>query len=308
MSWPIIIGRDLLEKFGIKLQFCQGLKSPEFSDDAFIKEICAIDTSDNRESFLLGKELSNSEKADILSIINHNYINFPHHKITPSTHKMKISLSHDTPMPHVDALSRTEAVGALCEVDLDFQLSVAQMRDPNIEALKRRLETEEVSKFTLRDGLNHGITHVLNATASPQANGQVERVNHELTEYLDAKNDYTDRDLGATRSVACANILKSQSINEKYFNDNHKPAPEFQIGDYVVIRHIDHTTGSNKKLAANYRGPYIVYKKLPNDRYVIRDIEGCQITQMPYDGVLEADKLKKWINTDTQGSKCIDEL
>ena len=56
-------------------------------------------------------------------------------------------------MPHVDALSRTEAVGAIGEIDLDFQLQVAQTRDPSIEALKHRLESEEVDGFLLQDGL-----------------------------------------------------------------------------------------------------------------------------------------------------------
>lgn len=63
----------------------------------------------------------------------------------------------------------------------------------------------------------------------------------------------------------------------------------------MVIKNTDTSAGANKTLIQRYRGPYVVHKCLPNDRYVIRDIEGCQITQLPYDGVLEANKLKLWV-------------
>lgn len=56
-------------------------------------------------------------------------------------------------MAHVDALSQTVAVAPISEVDIDFQLHVAQMRDPVIEAMKRKLETEEVSDYKLQDNL-----------------------------------------------------------------------------------------------------------------------------------------------------------
>lgn len=50
--------------------------------------------------------------------------------------------------------------------------------------------------------------------------------------------------------------------------------------------------GTNKKLIAKYRCPFRIHRVLPNDRYVIRDIETCQLTQIPYNAVLEAARLK----------------
>lgn len=44
------------------------------------------------------------------------------------------------------------------------------------------------------------------------------------------------------------------------------------------------------------RGPYRIHRVLPNDGYVIRDIDGCQLTQLPYDGVIEASRIRKWID------------
>ena len=46
-------------------------------------------------------------------------------------------------------------------------------------------------------------------------------------------------------------------------------------------------------------GPYVIHKRLPNDRYVVRDIEGFQQTQISYDRVLESDKLRRWIASGT---------
>lgn len=52
-----------------------------------------------------------------------------------------------------------------------------------------------------------------------------------------------------------------------------------------MIKNIINMPGINKKLFAKYRGPYEVEKVLPNDRYVIKDIEGLQLTRLPYKGV-----------------------
>lgn len=63
-------------------------------------------------------------------------------------------------------------------------------------------------------------------------------------------------------------------------NHNHT-----KKGDYIMIKNVITTPGINKKLFAKYRGPYEVKKVLPNDRYVITDIDGLQLTRLPYKGV-----------------------
>ena len=59
-------------------------------------------------------------------------------------------------------------------------------------------------------------------------------------------------------------------------------------------RYSDTTDSGNKKLNPKFRGPYVIHKVLPHARYVERDVEGCQLTQLPFDGVLEANKLRRW--------------
>lgn len=219
----------------------------------------------------------------------------------------------------------------------------------------RRVISDRGSNFrSLEFGeflLKHNIEHVKVAVKSPQANGQVERVNRvitamlskiteqvshsdwvkmleqaefalnntvhtttkrtasqllfgvdqrgevidELTEFLQEKQTVAyDCDLERIRSEASLAILKSQERNAKYFAEKHKPPKTYNEGDFVVIRHVDTTVGTNKKFDEKYRGPYLVHKVLPHDRYVIRDINNCQITQLPYDGVVEANKIRLW--------------
>jgi len=50
-----------------------------------------------------------------------------------------------------------------------------------------------------------------------------------------------------------------------------------------------------KKLIPKFKGPYTIHKILPNDRYVITDIDGYQVTQIPLNTVISAKDIKPWI-------------
>lgn len=106
--------------------------------------------------------------------------------------------------------------------------------------------------------------------------------------------DYTEnnRNLSASREEAVQKILISQAANEKSFDRTRKKAITYAEGDYVMIANVDTTAGVNKKLIPKYKGPYVIHKSLGSDRYVVRDIPGFQVTQMPYDGVVSADRMK----------------
>lgn len=56
-------------------------------------------------------------------------------------------------MTHVDALSRCIQAAVADVNDIDFQLLIAQSRDPNIVGLRSKLENTEVKDFKLLDGL-----------------------------------------------------------------------------------------------------------------------------------------------------------
>lgn len=97
------------------------------------------------------------------------------------------------------------------------------------------------------------------------------------------------------RESADTAIRLSQQKSLERHSSKVAAAKIFQEGDYVVVRHLDTTVGSNKKLKPKYRGPYVIDKVLPHDRYVIKDIENCLITQIPYTGIIESNRLKHWI-------------
>jgi len=80
---------------------------------------------------------------------------------------------------------------------------------------------------------------------------------------------------------------KVREYNENYINRKRKAAHEFEDGDLVMVKNFDATGG---KLAPAYRGT----RRLKNKRYVVADIEGCQISQRPYQGTWEAAKMKPW--------------
>lgn len=205
--------------------------------------------------------------------------------------------------------------------------------------------TSEAFENFLRE---ESVGHILIATATPRANGQVERfnrviipvlsklaehpakwekvvdavefvlnnsvcratgetpsrllfginqlgpINDELRIHLNSDME-SERDLAALRDNASLRIQKSQRENERLYNQKHKAATNYQVGDYVMILNRDVTPGVNKKLIPKFKGPYIVSKVLDRDRYVISDIEGFQLTRIPYTGIVGPDQMKHWI-------------
>ncbi|CAI6370521.1 unnamed protein product [Macrosiphum euphorbiae] len=190
---------------------------------------------------------------------------------------------------------------------------------------------------------------VLVATATPRANGQVERVNRCITAMLAKKTvdlnrwdrvlhevEYAlnnmlcastgeapskllfgvyqhgtvegefrrllvevekDRNLEEIRKEAKDKIVKNQSYNKKYYDEKHKKPTLYKKGDFVVIKNTDVSVGVNKKLIPKFKGPYIIDKVLLNDRFIVKDVEGFQHTQVPYEGVISSDNMRHWVRS-----------
>lgn len=117
----------------------------------------------------------------------------------------------------------------------------------------------------------------------------------ELSEYLQERYNSEPTDKDSVREAAAESIRKSQSYNLDYFNRHHKPAKVFSVGEYVVVKNVDTTAGVNRIFIPKYRGPYIIRKQLGNDRYEISDVDYYQITQMPYVGIVDASRLRRWL-------------
>lgn len=144
--------------------------------------------------------------------------------------------------------------------------------------------------------LNNTINKSIGTTPSKLLFGVNQRgeVNDSLRDYLVEVFEEQLEPIEDVRAKASEMISKSQKYNEKYYNQAHKSPTKYNEGDYVVITNTEVTPGYNKKLIPKYKGPYVVKKVLPNDRYVISDIDGFQITQIPFEGTFESSRLRKW--------------
>ncbi|KAK9711377.1 Integrase core domain [Popillia japonica] len=124
------------------------------------------------------------------------------------------------------------------------------------------------------------------------------RIQDNLREYIEAQNE-TDRNLESIRQKSAENIVKNQEYN--------KPSHIYKIGDYVMVVNTDVTPGVSKKLIPKYRGPYMVTAVLDNDRYVVKDIPGFEVTQIPFEGIMAPSRMRPWFRTaETVVNKLID--
>ncbi|KAF0752311.1 Retrotransposable element Tf2 protein type 1 [Aphis craccivora] len=99
------------------------------------------------------------------------------------------------------------------------------------------------------------------------------------------------------KSLGNAGIQGSERNLEKIRRvaQEHRLAHQYFVGDLVMIKNIDTTPGFSKKHIPKFKGPYKIKKSLSNDRYVITDVEGFQVTQIPFDSVHESKNMKPWI-------------
>lgn len=99
--------------------------------------------------------------------------------------------------------------------------------------------------------------------------------------------DHKLEDLTEMRLKPSEKINKNQMYDKSRFDKRHKVPVKYKVGDKVVITNTVtvSTAGVNKKLLPKFKGPYEVEKVLPNDRYLLKNVDDCQITQLPFYGV-----------------------
>lgn len=110
--------------------------------------------------------------------------------------------------------------------------------------------------------------------------------------------DQTERDLLTLRENAAISIDKSQESNKAAYDASHKTPHHYKENDLVMVSNYDCTPGVNKKLLPKYRGPYRVSVVLPNDRYILTDVENWQVTQRPYKGTHAPAQMRPWVQAE----------
>ena len=104
-----------------------------------------------------------------------------------------------------------------------------------------------------------------------------------IGEFLEqTRSEGETRDLDELRSKAKDKIEKLQKYYKEHFDKKRKEAYKYKVGDYVVIKNYDSTPGVPKKIIPRWKGPYEIDRVLRNDRYVLKDVENFQVTQMSH--------------------------
>jgi len=159
--------------------------------------------------------------------------------------------------------------------------------------------------YKIQFAVNNTVNRSIQNTPSKLLFGinQVGEQNDYVRLYLQAVNETDDvddssRDFTKSRADAQGNIRISQLHNKAYHDLTKQIATKYAVGDYIMVRNVDTTPGTCKKLLPKFKGPYKVEKILPHDRYVISDIEGHQVTRIPLNTVFAAKDIKHWVKID----------
>ncbi|XP_011883963.1 PREDICTED: uncharacterized protein LOC105571101 [Vollenhovia emeryi] len=120
--------------------------------------------------------------------------------------------------------------------------------------------------------------------------------NDSLREIIE-RNVNVEQNLDALREKASRKLNEEQRKGTERYNLRRKAARKYKVGEYVEIRNVEKAAGINKKLIPKYKGPYMIKKVLDHDRYVVVDVEGFQLTQRPYTGVLAPDQMRPYIHS-----------
>jgi len=116
-----------------------------------------------------------------------------------------------------------------------------------------------------------------------------------LTKQLSEIDSDLDKDRAKARDQAEAATDLVRNYNKCYHDARMRKPSVYSQGDYVLIRDSRNKPGESSKIKTPYKGPYVVSKVLGNNRYVIRDIPGFNLSSKPYNTILSSDKLKYWV-------------
>lgn len=111
-------------------------------------------------------------------------------------------------------------------------------------------------------------------------------------------NDNNQIDLTRVRKEANDRIKSNNSYNQAQYDKRRKIPTTYNVEDYVIIKNVDVSAEVNKKfLIPKFKALYEIKKVSDSDRYVIKDIERFQLSQISYEGVCSPQNMRRWRNT-----------
>jgi len=118
----------------------------------------------------------------------------------------------------------------------------------------------------------------------------------ELKEKLEELNNAPeDRDLEIVRIKAEKCQEKAQAYNKLQYDKKARKPSWYKKGDYVILKNFDSTTGVSRKLIPKNKGPYVISKVLRNDKFLLKDVEGFQVSRNQ--GVWSINNIKHWVGS-----------
>ncbi|XP_050311652.1 uncharacterized protein LOC126747193 [Anthonomus grandis grandis] len=175
---------------------------------------------------------------------------------------------------------------------------------------------------------NYGAKHTLNAVATPRSNGQCERgksrrslgraceadsvcvvqstgvsplealagfkPRHISESYIlnEVQADLSRVDIHTLRQTISGRISEDQRRQKERFDKKRAEATKYEEGQLVRINNALTATGGSKKLLPRFKGPFRVFKVLPNDRYEVEDLRESFSQKRT---VVAVDSMKPWI-------------
>ncbi|KMQ88620.1 hypothetical protein RF55_11864 [Lasius niger] len=102
-----------------------------------------------------------------------------------------------------------------------------------------------------------------------------------------------ERDYSRDKALQTTNLIRN--YNKVYKDANSVKPTSYKEGDYVMIRDDRNKIGVSSKLKPSYKGPYVIFKSLGSNRYVVKNIPGFNIKQKPMNTILSSDRIKPWV-------------
>lgn len=79
------------------------------------------------------------------------------------------------------------------------------------------------------------------------------------------------------RQVARQHIREEQEKQKQHYGRHRKGLKQYKVGHIVLIKKKEIVkVGTSRKLVPPFKGPFIVKEVLPNDRFIVRDMEGTK--------------------------------
>lgn len=102
------------------------------------------------------------------------------------------------------------------------------------------------------------------------------------------------------REKVAEHVSKQQESQKRQFDRRRKKPRKYKVGDLIVLEKIEPAASTSRKLVSPYSGPFVVSSILPNDRYVVADMDGTQRTRNKsrYSRTVAVDRMKPWVPLD----------